>query len=207
VDRTPASRTWTIDTSPLPPPDEPPPPPREKPCTFDNRDEDCGRPYLEADVRSSEPRPDRRRNSPAVDLVADGGGAFLRRAQFRIPDALTVKPLSFFRGRRVGYVEIFRPGERKRRVPLTLRGNKPFVLSEADPRVTVSPASGQIRIGDLPPETTLVRLHLKGSTGLITAVRRCVTVRWHARLTDTAGNSVRQVTVTDSTCVRRSRGR
>ena len=204
TDLTPASRTWVIDTSPLPPPNEPPPPPQEEPCTFENRDEDCGRPYLEADVRSSEPRPDRRRNSPAVDLVADGGGAELRRAIFRIPDALAVRPLSYFRGRRVGYIELYRPGQRKRTIGLFLEGSTPFVLSDGDPRVAISPGSKRIRITDVPDDVTLIRLHLKGSTGLITAVRRCVSVRWHASLTDNAGNTVRQVTVTDSTCVRRS---
>ncbi len=192
VDATPATRSWTVDTSQeLPPRGQDPR--RKKRCTFEEDLARCGRPYMRARAIATSPGTGRA-GFGKVKMKANGGGAPLGAVVFKPAPGLTMHALD---EGEIGDLELF-GFKKSRTVPITTAGPG---LGGADgkPTVRIAPAGRRVKITDLPAKVRRVRLVLDGPSLRVESIA-CVTRTWTAKLWDWKGFTTTVKTAADVRC-------
>ena len=208
VDPTPATRTFTVDTSAVPPanpedpevPVEPTPPVQPQPCTFASTQANCGTPSLISKVKASS-KPGR----ATITLTADGGGSALTSTVFKLPKSVTVGP---FPAGKSGYccdvkavasqntqsLRLTVPKKHPAKGAITLSSpdsSMKFVLRGRTISATTPAGKG----------VTALTLRLPGkSTGMFTTKKACTTLAFKAKFRDTAGGSAGATARSDVPC-------
>ncbi len=194
-----ASRTWTVDTSPLDPPDKPvdPKPEPDPVCVFGADLPKCGSPNLTGTIGG--------KKNPALGFEIDSGGAGLGSANLVFGAGAKAVRTKSKKGQRVGSVTA--TGGTLGTLALKLpkkRGARMVLAQRAGATVTLT--GKRLSITGLPAGTDRLKLKLRSGKGLRLNLKRCGTTTWRANLTDAKGNRASVGTGVDRTCTKTRKG-
>lgn len=200
VDRSPASRSWTIDTSREAPPKGQGKP--KKACYFERDVPRCGDPFMRARAAAARTRKQSGGESfGKVILKANGGGSALERARFTLPAGLRLRILDDAKGRSIGRIELYGFSEKRaialRPQPGDHRGA--VGLTSGEPSVSMTPGGHRIFVEDLPTRVRRLRIVLR-SPSLVVETNECGTRSWEAELGDRRSNRAHVKTLADVRC-------
>jgi hypothetical protein len=194
VDASPATRTWTIDTSQELPPKSQDPHKQSK-CTFETALPRCGRPYMRARAIATPPRTGRA-GFGKIKLKANGGGAPLGGVLFKTAPGLTVHALE---AGRIGQLEMFGQFKGSRVIDIDSSGAGLGRGSDGKTRVSITKAGRRAKISGIPAKVRRVRLVIDGPSLRVESVA-CTTRTWTAKLWDWKGFTTTVQTSADVRC-------